>query len=89
MRSGATCGSRPLIPLPCRSPQYYEIYKYKEVIGISITFMCIDLMGGVFNDLSLVFKDKFDVVAGITYSLVLVCLISSRPFVRSNSSSII
>ena len=69
------------------SPQYYEIYKYKEVIGISITFMCIDLMGGVFNDLSLVFKDKFDVVAGITYSLVVVCPTSPHPFVRSDSSS--
>ncbi|KAI0358018.1 hypothetical protein OH77DRAFT_1449539 [Trametes cingulata] len=51
-------------------PQYYEIYKYKEVIGISLIFMSVDLLGGVFNDLSLAFKDKFDVVAGVTYSLV-------------------
>lgn len=27
-------------------PQYYEIYKHKEVIGISILFMLIDLLGG-------------------------------------------
>ncbi|OSD04843.1 hypothetical protein PYCCODRAFT_1443652 [Trametes coccinea BRFM310] len=53
-------------------PQYYEIYKYKEVVGISLLFMTVDLMGGVFNDLSLAFKDHFDVVAGVTYSLVVV-----------------
>ena len=55
------------------SPQYYEIYKYKEVIGISILFMTVDLLGGVFNVLSLVFKGKFDVLAGTTYALVVVC----------------
>ncbi|KAI0075326.1 PQ-loop-domain-containing protein, partial [Panus rudis PR-1116 ss-1] len=51
-------------------PQYWEIYKHKEVIGISIWFMLIDLLGGVFNDLSLAFKSDFDVIAGVTYSLV-------------------
>ena len=59
--------------LTCR-PQYYEIYKYKEVVGISILFMLIDMAGGVFSDLSLAFKEEFDVVAGVTYSLVVVCL---------------
>lgn len=69
-------------------PQYYEIYKRKEVTGISMPFMIIDLLGGknsnftrllsltgllgVFSDLSLVFSDKFDVVAGISYSMVIV-----------------
>ncbi|GJE91235.1 PQ-loop repeat-containing protein [Phanerochaete sordida] len=53
-------------------PQYYEIYKYREVIGISIPFIAIDLLGGVFSDLSLVFKSKFDVIAGVAYSLVVV-----------------
>ena len=57
---------------PHGSPQYYEIYKYKEVIGISILFMVVDMSGGVFSDLSLAFKDSFDVVAGISYSLVVV-----------------
>lgn len=57
-------------------PQYYEIYKRKEVIGISITFMVVDLLGGVFCTLSLVFKKKFDVLAGVMYSLVIV----SAPF---------
>ena len=61
------------VSLSCR-PQYYEIYKYKEVIGISLLFMTVDALGGVFNDLSLAFKGDFDVVAGITYSLVVVRL---------------
>lgn len=54
----------------CISPQYYEIYKHREVIGISILFMIIDLLGGVFSDLSLVFRPNFDVIAGVAYSLV-------------------
>ncbi|KDQ61337.1 hypothetical protein JAAARDRAFT_149976 [Jaapia argillacea MUCL 33604] len=53
-------------------PQYYEIWKHGEVIGISITFMTVDLLGGVFSDLSLAFKPKFDVIAGIAYTLVVV-----------------
>ncbi|TFY54748.1 hypothetical protein EVG20_g9581 [Dentipellis fragilis] len=52
-------------------PQYYEIYKHRAVVGISISFMSIDLLGGVFSDLSLVFKEKFDVIAAVTYSLVI------------------
>ncbi|KAI0726753.1 hypothetical protein C8Q72DRAFT_498431 [Fomitopsis betulina] len=53
-------------------PQYYEIWKHREVIGISVPFMTIDMLGGVFNDLSLAFKDKFIVLASITYTLVVV-----------------
>lgn len=34
--------------------------------------MVIDWLGGVFSTLSLVFKEKFDVIAGVTYSLVIV-----------------
>ncbi|KAI0731363.1 PQ loop repeat-domain-containing protein [Earliella scabrosa] len=61
------------VPSLCyHRPQYYEIYKYKEVVGISILFMLIDMAGGVFSDLSLAFKEEFDVVAGVTYSLVVV-----------------
>ncbi|KAF7301030.1 hypothetical protein MIND_00666800 [Mycena indigotica] len=51
--------------------QYYEIYQRKEVVGVSILFMTIDLMGGVFSDLSLVFKPKFDGIAAISYSIVI------------------
>ncbi|PSR82612.1 hypothetical protein PHLCEN_2v6045 [Hermanssonia centrifuga] len=32
--------------------------------------MVIDMMGGLFSVLSLVFKQKFDVIAGVTYGLV-------------------
>ncbi|KAI5824499.1 hypothetical protein K523DRAFT_324474 [Schizophyllum commune Tattone D] len=53
-------------------PQYWEIYKHGEVVGISIPFMLIDLLGGVFSDLSLAFAEEFDVIAAITYSLVVV-----------------
>lgn len=40
--------------------------------------MAIDLLGGVFSDLSLVFKPKFDVIAGVAYSLVVVCTLSAQ-----------
>lgn len=53
-------------------PQYWEIYKLKEVAGVSMPFLLIDILGGVFNNLSLVFKEKFDVVASISYTLVIV-----------------
>jgi len=53
-------------------PQYYEIYKHKAVIGISLLFMGIDMLGGVLNDLSLVFKEEFDVVAAAQYTVVVV-----------------
>ncbi|KZT09864.1 uncharacterized protein LAESUDRAFT_722014 [Laetiporus sulphureus 93-53] len=53
-------------------PQYWEIYRRREVVGISVPFMTIDMLGGVFNDLSLAFKSEFNVIAGVTYSLVVV-----------------
>ncbi|KAJ7124427.1 PQ loop repeat-domain-containing protein [Mycena epipterygia] len=53
-------------------PQYVEIWRHREVVGISILFMIVDMLGGVFSDLSLAFKGKFDVIAGITYTLVVV-----------------
>ena len=40
--------------------------------------MLVDLLGGLFNDLSLAFKDKFDVIAGVTYTLVVVSHPSDR-----------
>ena len=54
------------------SPQFIEIYKRKQVTGISITFLAIDISGGVFSLLSLIFKDKFDGIAAITYLGVIV-----------------
>lgn len=44
-------------------PQYYEIWRFKEVKGISLLFLAIDCAGGVFSLLSLVFKETFDGVA--------------------------
>ncbi|KAF7333784.1 PQ-loop-domain-containing protein [Mycena venus] len=51
-------------------PQYVEIWRLREVVGISVLFVVIDLLGSVFSDLSLAFKDKFDIIAAITYSFV-------------------
>ncbi|KAI0251721.1 PQ loop repeat-domain-containing protein [Lactifluus subvellereus] len=55
-------------------PQFYEIYKHGAVLGISLTFMAIDLLGGVFSILSLVFKHRVDAIAAVAYSLVVVRL---------------
>lgn len=53
-------------------PQYWEIFKRREVVGISIPFMIIDILGGLFSDLSLVFRKEFDVIAAVAYTLVIV-----------------
>ena len=50
-----------------------------------MTFMAVDISGGVFSLLSLAFKEKFDVFASIAYIVV----IASYPFFipRENSRS--
>ncbi|KDE07404.1 hypothetical protein MVLG_02271 [Microbotryum lychnidis-dioicae p1A1 Lamole] len=54
-------------------PQYYEIYQYRAVIGISLIFITIDLVGGVMSTLSLVFaKGSFDTLAALSYAAVVV-----------------
>ncbi|KAJ7624816.1 PQ loop repeat-domain-containing protein [Roridomyces roridus] len=53
-------------------PQFVEIWRYKEVVGISFIFMLVDMLGGLFSDLSLAFKGKFDLFLGVTYALVVV-----------------
>ena len=40
--------------------------------GISLTFMTIDMLGGVFSVLSLAFKEEFEVLGGVAYSAVVV-----------------
>ncbi|KAJ3803580.1 PQ loop repeat-domain-containing protein [Lentinula aff. lateritia] len=51
-------------------PQYLEIYQHKEVIGISSLFLMVDLLGEFYF---LLFKaGDFDIVAAVTYSLVIV-----------------
>lgn len=53
-------------------PQFIEIYKRRQVTGISVTFLAIDICGAVFSLLSLIFKDKFDGIAALTYLGVVV-----------------
>ncbi|GAA6060434.1 hypothetical protein JCM10212_000027 [Sporobolomyces blumeae] len=54
-------------------PQYYEIWRFKAVVGISLIFLFVDFMGGVFSVLSLIFAPPpFDVLASISYSAVVV-----------------
>ena len=60
-----------LVSRPDR-PQFYEIYTHGAVVGISITFMAIDCLGGVFSILSLIFKRHVDVLAAVAYALVVV-----------------
>ncbi|PVG04684.1 hypothetical protein CPB86DRAFT_803460 [Serendipita vermifera] len=53
-------------------PQFIEIYRIKQVQGISLTFMAVDISGGVFSILSLVFKKEMDWIAAVTYLGVVV-----------------
>ncbi|KZP01580.1 PQ-loop-domain-containing protein [Calocera viscosa TUFC12733] len=53
-------------------PQFYEIWKLKEVLGISMAFMVIDGLGGVFSTLSLAFKDSIDPLLAFSYISVIV-----------------
>ena len=57
---------------PAERPQFYEIYKQRAVLGISLLFMVIDLFGGTFSIVSLVFKRQVDLLAAVAYSLVVV-----------------
>ena len=47
-------------------PQYWEIYRLGEVVGVSMLFMGIDIIGGIFSLLSLIFRPDFDVAAGVS-----------------------
>jgi hypothetical protein len=40
-----------------------EIYRLKEVIGISLVFMAVDIGGGLFSFLSLFFRSDLDYAA--------------------------
>ncbi|KAI0083936.1 PQ loop repeat-domain-containing protein [Irpex rosettiformis] len=53
-------------------PQFIEIWRRREVVGLSVLFMLVDWSGGIFSLLSLVFKEKFDIIASVTYSAVVV-----------------
>ncbi|KAG6856252.1 hypothetical protein H0H87_006008 [Tephrocybe sp. NHM501043] len=45
---------------------------HKEVVGISMLFITIDWLGGIFSIISLLFRPEFDVLAGVAYALVIV-----------------
>ncbi|CAK9780169.1 hypothetical protein CC85DRAFT_260108 [Cutaneotrichosporon oleaginosum] len=53
-------------------PQYWEIWRHREVLGISIAFMLVDIGGGVFSGVSLFFRAHFDSTAFVQYFLVVV-----------------
>lgn len=48
-------------------PQCWEIYKRKEVIGLSIASTAANVIGGVFPILSLAFDETFDVLASVYF----------------------
>jgi len=48
-------------------PQYYEIWKMKEVQGVSMLFMLVDGLGGLFSFLSLVFQPPLDPLLSFSY----------------------
>ncbi|WVQ98722.1 hypothetical protein IAU59_005853 [Kwoniella sp. CBS 9459] len=54
------------------APQYYEIWKFKEVLGISMMFLIVDTLGGVFSLASLFFRDTLDIAGLVSYALVVV-----------------
>ncbi|KAI9434540.1 hypothetical protein F5148DRAFT_1372130 [Russula earlei] len=58
--------------LSAERPQYYEIYKHGTVRGISLPFMAIDLLRGIFLILSLVFKRQVYALAAVAHALVVV-----------------
>ncbi|GAA5879554.1 hypothetical protein JCM8547_003104 [Rhodosporidiobolus lusitaniae] len=53
-------------------PQFYEIYKLKEVVGISYLFLFMDSLGAVFSILSLAFKhESLDIIALVGYVVII------------------
>ncbi|CAO1638847.1 unnamed protein product [Sympodiomycopsis kandeliae] len=53
-------------------PQFWEIYKLKEVVGVSFVFLALDSSGALFSLLSLIFKPKFDGLAAANYIGILI-----------------
>lgn len=53
-------------------PQFYEIWKAREVVGVSFLFLATDSAGALFSLLSLVFKKEFNGLAAANYIGILV-----------------
>ncbi|WWC69457.1 uncharacterized protein I206_103397 [Kwoniella pini CBS 10737] len=56
-------------------PQYYEIYRSKEVTGLSLTFVFTDIIGAIFYILSLFFRTRLDISAFVMYAVTAVMVI--------------
>jgi len=64
-------------------PQFWEIYKLKRVVGVSLLFLAVDFLGGAFNIVSLVFfaldtqqqtgELVFDVPALTAFAAIAIC----------------
>ncbi|KAI9137993.1 hypothetical protein BKA69DRAFT_1031867, partial [Paraphysoderma sedebokerense] len=66
--------SSPILVLVGFLPQYVTIYKSKTADGLSITFILMDGLGGIFFALSLAFRPgPYDVIAAVTGLSVTVC----------------
>ncbi|KAI9632444.1 PQ loop repeat-domain-containing protein [Dioszegia hungarica] len=48
-------------------PQFYEIYRLRQVKGISLILFCVDITGGTLSAFALFFREELDIVALITY----------------------
>lgn len=47
--------------------------EYKRVLGISLGFLVIDALGGIFNTISLVFHPEFDIPAASCFLSIAAC----------------
>ncbi|KAF9434729.1 hypothetical protein BGZ76_007544 [Entomortierella beljakovae] len=54
-------------------PQYIGILRLRSVVGVSMMFITADAAGSVFSIISLVFRDKFDILATMNYAMVFIC----------------
>ncbi|PPQ62907.1 hypothetical protein CVT24_006305 [Panaeolus cyanescens] len=75
-------------------PQYWEIYRLKRVMGISMVFISIDMLGGVLNTMSLAFKVRFDYVASLPFlavvlldGVIILCALILNPRAKRRESA--
>ncbi|KAG9066610.1 hypothetical protein KI688_012518 [Linnemannia hyalina] len=54
-------------------PQYFDIYRDRSVVGVSMAFISADAAGAIFSIISLIFRSEFDLLATLNYCAVLVC----------------
>ncbi|GJJ76208.1 hypothetical protein EMPS_08567 [Entomortierella parvispora] len=54
-------------------PQYFDIYRDRSVVGVSMPFIAADAAGACFSLISLAFREEFDLLAALNYVVVLIC----------------